>query len=397
MDARLEELAARVGVALFDYQREYLEAALEMMHAEGHPRTCLYYKTGAGKSLTALASIALWGYHTCVVVAPPSTHQQWLELGMLMHISVAPMSHAKFRMKDTKLSRNVPIIADEMHLFGGQRGQGWRKLDKLAAHLQAPLVLASATPNYNDAERVYCIKHVLNPASCSGGYLQFLYRNCVTEQDPFSMTPKVLGFNNYPNAAAYLADLPGVYYLADDLVYTIEEVPYQENPDKALTTYGYNRQKHKMVGSIIEMAHTIRCQGLMDKHGELHPDIFEQLLKLLDPNARTLVFAQHSTVAVAVASSLCTARYNAAIVTGKTSATEKDRTLTAFRAGLYDILVGTATLATGTDGLDKVCDTLVILDDTSDDALRRQLIGRIMPRGTYVSTNPKRIFRFSPL
>lgn len=45
------------------------------------------------------------------------------------------------------------------------------------------------------------------------------------------------------------------------------------------------------------------------------------------------------------------------------------------------MLVATATLATGTDGLDKVCDTLLILQDTQDDSLRRQLIGRILPRG----------------
>jgi hypothetical protein len=53
-------------------------------------------------------------------------------------------------------------------------------------------------------------------------------------------------------------------------------------------------------------------------------------------------------------------------------------------------------LATGTDGLDRVCDTLVILDDTDDDALRRQLIGRIMPRGDYVSIADKQVFRFVP-
>jgi hypothetical protein len=58
-----------------------------------------------------------------------------------------------------------------------------------------------------------------------------------------------------------------------------------------------------------------------------------------------------------------------------------------------DVLVGTATLATGTDGLDKVCDTLIILDDTDDDSLRRQLVGRIMPRGTSTDASMKKVFR----
>ena len=84
------------------------------------------------------------------------------------------------------------------------------------------------------------------------------------------------------------------------------------------------------------------------------------------------------------------------MITGKTSKEVKDKILQEFRYGLHKVLIGTATLATGTDGLDRVCDTLVILDDTDDDALRRQLIGRILPRGDFVSTNDKRIIRFVP-
>src|SRR3954463_11236741 len=176
--AQIAGLADKAGFDLFDYQQEYLDAARKMPSPQ---RACLYYKTGAGKSFTALASIALWGYDSCVVVCPPSTHLQWVALGEKLGVDVMPMSHARFRMKETKLSRHEPLIADEMHLFGGQKGVGWRKLDSLAQHLRAPLVLASATPNYNDAERCYCIQHVLDPRSCRGGYLQFIYQNCETE------------------------------------------------------------------------------------------------------------------------------------------------------------------------------------------------------------------------
>jgi superfamily II DNA or RNA helicase len=69
------------------------------------------------------------------------------------------------------------------------------------------------------------------------------------------------------------------------------------------------------------------------------------------------------------------------IVTGATSGKTKDNRIESFRQGAIKNLIGTASLATGTDGLDKVCDLLIILDDTDDDSLRRQLIGRIMPRG----------------
>jgi superfamily II DNA or RNA helicase len=68
-------------------------------------------------------------------------------------------------------------------------------------------------------------------------------------------------------------------------------------------------------------------------------------------------------------------------VDGKVSARTKEERIEEFRRGKLDVLIGTATLATGTDGIDKVCDTMIILDDTDDDSLRRQLVGRILPRG----------------
>lgn len=397
MDARIAELAQRAGVTPFDYQREFLEAAWGMQDIPEQPRVCLYYKTGAGKSFTALAAIAMWGYTECVVVAPPSTHKAWAELGDKMGVLIAPLSHAKFRMKDTKLSRNRPIIADEMHMFGGQKGQGWRKLDKLAQHLQAPLVLASATPNYNDAERCYCIQHVLDPDSCRGGFLQFLYQHCETKQNPFSMQPDVLGFLHHPDAAAFLAALPGVYYLADDLVYTIVDRPYLEAVPTELLDYGYNRRQDRMIASIIEETHTVRYQGLVNEEGFIHGPVMQEIYQLLrnTPGA-VLIYADHATIAEAVTRTLKINMFPAIMVTGSTSKKNKEATIQEFRAGFHKTLVGTATLATGTDGLDRVCDTLLILDDTSDDSLRRQLIGRIMPRGDFVSLVDKRIIRLVP-
>src|SRR5690606_1574000 len=291
------------GVRFCDYQREYLTAAAAM---EGpQQRTCLYYKTGAGKSLTALASVALWGYDEAVVVAPPSTHRSWEELGERLGMSVTAMSHAKFRMKDTKLSRHVPIVADEMHMFGGQKGQGWKKLDRLAQHLQAPMVLASATPNYNDAERVYCIQHILDPGSCRGGYPQFLYANCATEQNPFGLEPKVTGFLRYDSAAEYLADMPGVFYLPDDVDYTIGDVLYEEDIPHPLVRYGYDERRHRIIASQIEERHTRRYQGLVTEQGLLRSSVYETLTELVGyATTPVLIYANHSTVAEALALSL---------------------------------------------------------------------------------------------
>jgi hypothetical protein len=388
----LNDLAAKAGVRWFDYQREALEAAAAAV--DPAVRFCLYFKTGAGKSLTALGQVALTGHTRAVVVAPPSTHSQWITLGTKLGIEVEAMSHAKFRMKDTKLSRHVALIADEMHMFGGNTGKGWVKLSTLARHLRAPLIMASATPNYNDAERCYCIEAVLDPARTKGGYLNWIYRHCETEADPFSMTPKVLGFNGGESAAEYLAGLPGVFYLEDDTVYTINDVAYSTPLPMAYEVFGYNERKHRLVASGMEDRHTRIFHQLVDEQGLIHDHVFEFLLDLAaSATTPLLVYADHSTVADALGQSLKVAGTKHAVVTGQTPKAQKDELVTRFKRGEFEVLVGTASISTGTDGIDKMCDWLIILDDTTDDAARRQLVGRIMPRGADTDASRKQVYR----
>ena len=389
----IKELEAKAGVTLFDYQQKFLD---EIAANPVRFRACLYYKTGAGKSLTSLAGVALLGYTECLVIAPPSTHHQWWELGRRLGVNITPMSHAKFRQNATKVSRTMPVIADEFHLFGGQKGKGWRKLDKLAQHLDAPLILCSATPNYNDAERCYCVQHILHPGNTKGGYLQFIYQHCTTEQNPFGMEPIVTGFHKYPDAAAFLADMDGVFYLPDDAQFTIQDEIYLVHLDPAMESHGYNRRQHRLIASQIEYMHTVRYQGLVDESGLLHKSVLDHLLRLI-ADGPTMIFAVHASVAEAVSVTFESCAVAHSMVTGKTSKPEKEQIIQSFLRGDVDVLIGTATLATGTDGMDKVCDTLIILDDTDDDALRRQLIGRILPRGASDSTAQKKIFRMVPV
>lgn len=377
--------------ALFDWQRD----AVNGMARQSSPlRACLYFKTGAGKTLTGMLGVHHAGFDEVLVLAPPSTHKAWAEQAISLGMQATLISHAKFRQPDYKISRNTAVIVDEFHLLGGHNGKGWKKMDTMARHLTGPLIVMSATPNYNDAERVYCIQHVLDPHSCKGGYLEFLYRECETEQDPFSATPKVLGFRNYPDAAAYLAALPGVYYLPDDLVWSIDEVDLEVDEDPALVKYGYDARTHRVMGSIIEEKHKRIFNALVDDDGQLTPDVRLLLHKLLaQATTPVLVFANHSTVADAADESLANLGHIVTKVTGKTPAKKKEARIQAFRDRVLDVLVGTATLATGTDGLDKMCDCLIILDDTDDDSLRRQLVGRIMPRGEAADASMKKVYR----
>lgn len=379
---------------LFDHQAKFVDDIM----AEPFPqRACVFFKTGAGKSLTAVMGLHALGHTKALVITPPSTYDQWAKLGAQYGMELEMMSHAKFRMKDTKVSKTTAVVADEFHLFGGQRGQGWRKLDTLARHLQAPLFIMSATPQYNDAERCYCVQHIIDPASCSGGFLQFLYQHCETEQNPFSQTPIVTGFSKFPDAASYLASLDRVHYVADDLVYTIEDLPYSVTVPQALTDYGYDERSDSMVASIIEKTHVVRVLGLVDTNGRLLPQVWDMVRDVLVTRGRVLVFAQHTTVIDALSRTLKHTGIGHDSATGACSTKQKAQVIREFIAGEFPVLLGTAALATGTDGLDRVCDTLLILDDTDDDALRRQLVGRIMPRGAAEDASNKRVIRLVPV
>lgn len=63
---------------LFAHQENFLEAAPDLAVPA---RACLYYKTGSGKSLTAMLGMKELGYTQVLVIAPPSTHAQWWRWG----------------------------------------------------------------------------------------------------------------------------------------------------------------------------------------------------------------------------------------------------------------------------------------------------------------------------
>lgn len=389
----IDVIGEKLGIDWFDYQRETFEHWLQ----QGADRACLYYRTGAGKSVTSLAMMYLVDCKDVLVIAPPSTHDTWQKQAELMGVSITTISHAKFRQKDYRLSRHTAVIADEFHMFGGHGGKGFQKFDTLARHLQAPLILCSATPNYNDAERVYCIAHVLDPHAHKGGYLAFLYAHCNTVVNQFKREPDVdedRPFKFYDSAENFLRDLPGVYHVPDNVQFSIVDHPVAIALPDELETFGYNRRDHRMVASSMEMRHTQVQQKLIDQEGFLTKEVYEKLYELIFSGpGSVLVFANHATVAAAASLSLFEDSLTHGLVDGSLSTKTKAKIIDAFRNQQLSIVIGTASLATGTDGLDKVSDMLIILDDTDDDALRRQLIGRIMPRGADVDASMKQVHR----
>ena len=389
--ATIQQLEDLFGEPFFDYQ---LEAFRDWEH-KNLQRMCLYYRTGAGKSRTALSMLALRGYKEAVVIAPPVTHAAWRDLGSKIGIYVETMSHASFRRRGTVLRRNLPVIADEFHLFGGHAGVGWNKLDKLAGGLRAPLILCSATPNYNDAERCYCVQHILRPTSCRGGFLQFVYQHCQTEQNPFGQMPKVTGFLRFKDAAEYLSSLPGVAYLPDEVEYTVVDIPLLPSVPDHFERYGFNHRTGRIMASIMEKDHQRHRLNLTTPDGFLRDQVYDALTDLVGAaTTPVMVFCYSSKIATAVKASCDQHQAVSRLVTGLTPPQLKEAWIEEFRRGQVDVLIGTATLGTGTDGLDKVCDTMILVHDTQDDASRRQIIGRILPRGTATNASLKHIYRF---
>lgn len=386
------ELETMLGVDFFDYQLEAFE--LQEKLPQPFPRIVLYYRTGAGKSITALCCVRLWGATEALVVAPPVTHPDWIALGEKLGMKLTLISHAKFRQKDFKVSRYMPLIMDEFHLLGGHNGQGWKKLDRLAPSLEAPLIIASATPNYNDAERVYCLQHVCDPNSVRGGFLEFLYKNCITKQNNFSLTPLVEGFIAFASAEEYLKSLPYVVHVPDLVQVPVVDIPVQTTVPDEFVRYGLNRRSGRIMASRMEKDHAEYKLRLVDEEGYIRDSVLAVLEPLVGNVATpTLMFCNSEKVARALYRTLQRDDVKAELMTGSTSGMEKERIKRSFIAGELDILVGTATLATGADGFDKVCDQLIIVNDTADDALRRQLAGRILPRGADADSSRKQIYR----
>lgn len=387
--ARLER---RAGIGWTEAQARAL-AAFEAQRAPG--RLCLYYPTGAGKTLTALACVALAGHRVVLVVAPPSTHQHWRDEGARLGVVVSVVSHAKFRQPGFKLARDVPVIADEFHLFGGVGKVGMKKLDRLAAGLKAPLILCSATPNYNDAERCYNVQHVLAPETCRGGFISFVYEHCLTEENPFSITPLVTGFKHHGSAAEYLDSLPNVVYLPDPSKLGIVDIEFTPPANDSLEEYGMDFRKKRIVASLMEKRHARNYFNKLNSAEMIRAVLYNRLIDIAgEATTPIMVFSNSSRILEAIVRRLQVENVPVAVVTGATPTHAKAREIERFIGGKVDVLCGTAALATGTDGIDKVCDTLVIVDDTDDDALRRQLVGRILPRGLDTDESGKKVYRF---
>lgn len=343
-------------------------------------RIFLFFPTGEGKSKTALALVATEGYDKCVVVAPPKTHSQWLRDAGTLGIHLKIYSHEKFRMKGTPVPTNVPWIMDEYHKLGGHSGEGFKKWKALVYKITAPIVGASATPNYNDPDRAYCLE-VAFDARPIYNYGDWIFRHCRTEPNRFAYYPKVLGFLKFDNAIDYLSDKPWIAYIEDTATWKDYELILPSQKLTLFEEYGYSETHHRVVASDMEKRHKRVELNFINEKGKIRKEIIDTVIQYLDNcegHDKWLVVCAHKTVAEALYKTM---KRDVWIITGDTKDIEPEKQ--GFIMAQRGWLIGTTALAEGVDGLDKTCQAILFLDDiVGDPSKRRQIIGRILPRGT---------------
>lgn len=391
----LSQDAAWVSAALafahadskFKNWTEHQTSAYVKWRTQQLQRMLLFFPTGTGKSKTTLGLMHSRGHAEVVVIAPPKTHASWRADAKALGMTIRTDSHQKFRMKNTSYKKTIPIIVDEFHMLGGHTGMGWKKLNRMAAHLQAEIILASATPNYNDAERVFCITAICRQNASNRNFLTWLYENCETEPNYFSTIPIVTGFKEFDSAMDYLVAEPYTAYIPDEAVWTAKELVLFDPPRPHFEEYNLYRRgdRPRLVASDMEKRHKRVDLQYISDNGYLREEIVESLAEHFwsqYDGEKILVFCNHKTVAEAFIRTYQQADSHW-LITGDTKHVDVERYKREFieQEG-SGVLVGTTALATGVDGIDKVCQTMLILDDiVGDNSLRRQLIGRILPRG----------------
>ncbi|QNN98053.1 DNA helicase [Microbacterium phage Fede] len=350
-------------------------------------RIFLYFPTGEGKSKTSLGLVYSEGYRKAVVLAPLKTHDAWHKEAAVLGIQVKVYTHEMFRQAGTHTPTNVPWIIDEYHKLGDYDGAGFKKWKKLSTKISELVVGMSATPFYNKPSRAWCMEVAFDNSPIYN-YGDWIYKHCETEPNPFGYYPKVLGFLGGQTATEYLNEKPWIAYIEDQAVWTPYELVIPSQQDFVFDTLNYSRRHHRITASDMEHRHKANELNFIDEDGLIHEEIREQIELLMyrfkDEHTKWLIFCSHKTVAEALYATYTrpelTDRDTVWMITGDTKdyATPRD----AFIQADEGWLIGTTAIAEGVDGLDKTCHALLLLDDiVGDGAKRRQVIGRILPRG----------------
>lgn len=384
------------------YQKNAIDGIGTLLRsAETMKNALLYFTMGKGKTLTA-AQIAVNAQAddligSVMIVAPPSTHKQW-DTVLKKHLNVPYkiVSHQWLGKNEDFLDKNFRktlVVIDEVHQ-SANRGKVLTKLvSKLVKKCFAALLM-SGTPFRNKEERLYTVHDWL--FGDTGSYERWLHLYCDTEPDRFAYYPKFLRFKageieDFLNDIDYLP-LKRIFVEREALVYKEKVITLPiTNPDyETLQTYSVYGSKglKPYITNWVQLSNSVRqkmaylnylkyCSYIQrSEDGEMRVyGTREDVMEIIYSNAdrSPIVYCFSSKLSKLYFEDYFGLCYQ---VDGKTTKKNKELAIDAYKSK-GGVMFATDSISTGTDGLQEVTNTIIILDDTMDGTNREQLIGRI--------------------
>lgn len=376
------------------YQQNAIDRVGELLRSdENMKNSLLYFTMGKGKTLTA-AQIALNAQTddligSVMIVAPPSTHKQW-DIILKKHLTVPYkiVSHQWLGKNEDFLKKNLSrtlTVIDELHQ-SANRGKVLTKLITKLIKVSFAAILMSGTPFRNKEERLYTVHDWLYDNADS--YESWLHKYCNTEPDRFAYYPKFLSFK-----AGEIEDfleqidsssLKRIFIEKEALVYKEKNITLPIDNDRydLLETYSvYGAQPMQVSNSVRQKLAYLNylkyCSYIKrDSEGEMRLyGTREDVLDIINNHAdrNPIVYCFSSKVSKLYFDDYLGISYQ---VDGKTTKKRKEAAIEAYKA-IGGVMFATDSISTGTDGLQEVTNTIIILDDTMDGTNREQLIGRI--------------------
>ncbi len=376
------------------YQQNAINGVGKLLSScETMKNALLYFTMGKGKTLTAV-QIAVNAQldnliGSVLIVAPPSTHKQWDELlKKYLTVPYKIVSHQWLGKNEDflkkPLGRTLTVI-DELHQ-SANRGKVLTKLVTALIKRSFAGLLMSGTPFRNKEERLYTVHYWL--CDDVGSYENWLHKYCNTEPDRFAYYPKFLSFKA-GEIEDFLEDIDRseykrIFIEKEELVYKPTEIilPIDNDRYDKLETYSvYGTQPLQVSNSVRQKLAYLNylkyCSYIKrDDEGEMkvygiREDIMDIIIAHADRNP--IVYCFSSKLSKLYFEEYVGPCYQ---VDGKTSKKNKELSIAAYKEK-GGVMFATDSISTGTDGLQEVTNTIIILDDTMDDTNREQLIGRI--------------------
>lgn len=347
---------------------------------------------GAGKTLAATLAVLAADAREVLVVCPKPVIGQWVaefrqghsdvevKVGLpkgepgdrSTHARVWVTNYESFQGDVKKVEARSgllvglldAIVFDEIHMAKAsetaavsKRHKALVKFTDACADVREDIVVigASATPVINDlSEALAVLRLVEGPA---------------TRRFPTSPTIRNSAIAHRRLAASGMRLRPkyGVTLNREDVVVDVTDrlASIAANADRLMR----EREVKRMNPAIMEQALII----------EKIPSIVERVKGTRGPS---IVFSMYTTDMVEpIIAAMGEAGLRAAPFTGVESESERDEALAAFKAGDLDVIVGSSPIGTGVDGLQEVCNHMVVASMSWTAAADDQLVGRLFRQG----------------